>query len=94
MNASARRNFARVQHELAAAINVPYTTHVSEHVIKTRHGHYVLVCRLSGASFESADDEQLNNWYERLNVLWRNLASPNPRPEVDRQVFFRISELK
>jgi type IV secretion system protein VirB4 len=45
-------------------------------VIKTRNGAYVQVLRLSGASFESADDEHLNNWHERLNVLWRNLASP------------------
>ena len=32
--------------------------------------------RLPGASFECADDEKLNTWHERLNVLWRNLASP------------------
>jgi type IV secretion system protein VirB4 len=68
---------ARVRRELDAASNIPYTGHVSEHVLKTRHGDYVLACRLDGASFESADDEQLNNWHERLNALWRNLASPN-----------------
>ena len=33
--------------------------------------------RLAGASFESVDDEALNNWHERLNVLWRNIASAN-----------------
>jgi len=33
--------------------------------------------RLTGASFESVDDEVLNNWHERLNVLWRNIASAN-----------------
>ena len=33
--------------------------------------------RLSGASFESADDEQLNNWHERLAIALRNVASPN-----------------
>ena len=31
----------------------------------------------SGASFESADDEQLNNWHERLAIALRNVASPN-----------------
>jgi type IV secretion system protein VirB4 len=56
---------------------VPYTAHVSEHVVRTRHGHYVQSFRLGGISFESADDEQLNNWHERLNILWRNIASPN-----------------
>ncbi len=38
---------------------------------------YLQTFRLSGASFESADDETLNNWHERLNVTWRNIASPN-----------------
>ena len=33
--------------------------------------------RLGGASFESSDDGELNNWHERLNVLWRNIAGPN-----------------
>src|SRR4029077_12302215 len=31
---------------------------------------------LSGASFECADDETLNTRHARLNVLWRNIASP------------------
>jgi len=38
---------------------------------------FIQTLRLSGASFESADDEELNNWHERLNVTWRNIASPN-----------------
>ena len=45
-------------------------------VVKTRAGDYLQVVRLAGASFESADDEQLNAWHERLNVLWRNIAGP------------------
>ena len=45
--------------------------------MKTRQGDYVQTFRLSGASFETADDEQLNNWHERLNVLWRNIAREN-----------------
>ena len=45
--------------------------------MKTRQGDYVQAFRLSGASFETADDEQLNNWHERLNVLWRNIAREN-----------------
>src|SRR5215472_4363206 len=63
--------------ERAAAEHVPYTAHVSEEVIKTSSGDYIQAFRLGGASFESADDETLNGWHERLNVLWRNLASPH-----------------
>jgi type IV secretion system protein VirB4 len=44
--------------------------------VKTVYGDYVQVFRLGGASFECADDETLNTWHERLNVLWRNIASP------------------
>ena len=29
------------------------------------------------ALMKSNDDEELNNWHERLNVLWRNVGSPN-----------------
>ncbi|HVW69144.1 MAG TPA: VirB4 family type IV secretion/conjugal transfer ATPase [Steroidobacteraceae bacterium] len=66
-----------LRRELTAARYIPYSAHVSSHVIRTVVGDYVQVFRLGGASFESADDEQLNAWHERLNVLWRNIASPN-----------------
>ena len=66
-----------LRRERPAAEHIPYTAHVSEHVVKTAFGDYVQAFRLAGASFESADDEQLNTWHERLNVLWRNLAHPN-----------------
>ncbi len=49
---------------------------LTEHVLRTASLDYLQVFRLGGASFESADDEQLNNWHERLNVLWRNIAAP------------------
>src|SRR5271170_3435479 len=63
-----------MRREPTAEKNIPYTAHVSECVVKTRQGDYVQAFRLGGASFETADDEQLNNWHERLNVLWRNIA--------------------
>lgn len=65
-----------LRREAAASAHIPYLVQVSEHVIKTSLGDYLQVFKLSGASFESADDEQLNTWHERLNVLWRNVASP------------------
>jgi len=65
-----------LRRERSAAEQVPYTAHVSEQVVKTSFGDYIQAFRLGGASFESTDDEQLNSWHERLNVLWRNVASP------------------
>jgi type IV secretion system protein VirB4 len=66
-----------LRRERAAAEQIPYTAQVREDVVCTGSGHYVLAFRLGGASFESADDEQLNAWHERLSVLWRNIATPN-----------------
>lgn len=71
------RNERTLRREVGAASMIPLVAHVDEHVAKTRAGDYVQTLRLSGASFESADDEDINGWHERLNVLWRNLASPN-----------------
>jgi len=66
-----------VRREFLASSQIPYTAQLSEHVIRTKWGDYVQVFKISGASFESADDEQLNNWHERLAIALRNIASPN-----------------
>ena len=66
-----------LRRELPSAVRIPYRAHVSQHVVRTESGNYCQVFKLAGASFESADDEVLNNWHERLNVLWRNIASAN-----------------
>jgi type IV secretion system protein VirB4 len=66
-----------LRRERAAAEHIPYTAHVGNAVVKTASGDYLQAFRLGGASFESADDELLNTWHERLNVLWRNVASPH-----------------
>lgn len=69
------RRRAAMDRELFAAANVPYTAHVDEFVVKTKAGDYVQAFRLQGSSFECADDAQINNWHERLNILWRNIAT-------------------
>jgi type IV secretion system protein VirB4 len=65
-----------LRREATPAARIPYLAHVSPEIIATRFGDYVQVFRIGGASFECADDETLNAWHERLNVLWRNCASP------------------
>src|SRR5580658_8460427 len=66
-----------IRRELPASRHIPYAAHVAPEVIVTHAGDYLQTFRMSGASFESADDEMVNNWHERLNVTWRNIASPN-----------------
>ena len=73
-----RRSMLRrsaMNREIFGAMNIPYTSHVHEQVVKTKAGDYVQGFRLGGASFQSADDEDINNWHERLNILLRNIAS-------------------
>ena len=66
-----------IRREMTAAQRIPYAAHVAPSVISTVFGDYLQVFRLGGASFETNDDGELNNWHERLNVLWRNIAGPN-----------------
>jgi type IV secretion system protein VirB4 len=77
MNMLKHNRAAALRREFTAADRIPYTAHVAPTVVRTAFGDYLQVFRLGGASFESNDDEDLNNWHERLNVLWRNVGSPN-----------------
>lgn len=68
---------AATRRELPAADRIPYLAHVAPDVVRTAFGDYLQTFRLGGASFETNDDEEVNNWHERLNVLWRNVAGPS-----------------
>jgi type IV secretion system protein VirB4 len=72
-----RKRMAVLRRELSSAERIPCSVHLTGHVVKTVQGDYLQSFRLGGASFESADDEHINNWHERLNVLWRNIAGPD-----------------
>jgi type IV secretion system protein VirB4 len=65
----ALKRSAALRRELTAAERIPYRAHVAPRVIRTEFGDYLQAFRLGGASFESSDDAELNNWHERLNVL-------------------------
>jgi type IV secretion system protein VirB4 len=67
---------AALPRELMSADRIPYVAHVAPHVVRTAFGDYLQTFRLGGSSFETNDDGRLNNWHERLNVLWRNIAGP------------------
>src|SRR5258708_33410465 len=71
------RREGAIRREQPAERCIPYAAQIAESVVRLASGDYLQVFKLGGASFESADDADLNNWHERLNVLWRNIASPN-----------------
>lgn len=67
---------AAAMREMAVADRIPYAAHVAPNVVRTHFGDYLQAFKLGGASFETHDAAALNNWHERLNVLWRNIATP------------------
>lgn len=73
----ALRRAGALRREIWTAQYIPYAAQVSPTVVKSATGEYLQVFRLGGISFESADDVDLNNWHDRLNVALRNIASEN-----------------
>src|ERR1700720_3248131 len=73
----AYKRMTALRREFGTAERIPYAAHVAPTVIRTAFCDYLQVFRLGGAGFESNDDEELNNWHERLNVLWRNIGGAN-----------------
>lgn len=61
--------------ERSAAEYVPYAAHVAPGVVKTLAGDYLFGFELPGIPIDAASEEDLNRWHERLNGLWRALAT-------------------
>ena len=68
---------AATQRDRLIAEHNPYSAHVTDSLVRTIDGDYVQTIKLAGAPFESVDDTELNAWHEKLNLLWRNIASPH-----------------
>ncbi len=62
--------------ENAVAEFIPYQAQVNENTVKTEGGDYLQVIKLEGVAHESADPEDVRIWKEQLNILLRNIASP------------------
>ena len=53
---------------------LPYARHVTEEIIGLDTQALMMTFQLDGASFETADVRDLNDWHAKLNGAWRNLA--------------------
>jgi len=67
---------ARADKDIPLAASVPYTVLLTPNVVHSRFDHYIQSFRIGGGSFETTDDEVLNDWHERLNLLWKTIAEP------------------
>ena len=53
---------------------IPYSTHVTDQVIRTREGDYLRVWKIAGIAFEAADPADILARHEGFNQLVRGLA--------------------
>ncbi|MGU7811644.1 VirB4 family type IV secretion/conjugal transfer ATPase [Burkholderia sp. AW49-1] len=60
--------------EVPLAGFIPYSTHVTDHVIKTREGDYLQIWKLAGIAFEAADPADILARHEGFNQFVRGLA--------------------
>lgn len=68
-------NSESARKEVPAANFVPFSSHVTDHIIKLRDGAYLRVWKLAGISFEAADPETISIRHEALNQLMRSIGS-------------------
>lgn len=65
---------ARLRRETEVRSQLPYARHLNDHVVALDSGALMMVFQVGGASFETADARDLNDWHVKLNQAWRNLA--------------------
>ncbi|MBY8605982.1 VirB4 family type IV secretion/conjugal transfer ATPase [Burkholderia arboris] len=64
---------ALAQREVALADFIPFSSHVTDRVIRTREGDYLQVWKISGIAFETADPAEILARHVGFNQLVRNL---------------------
>ncbi|MFC5342879.1 VirB4 family type IV secretion/conjugal transfer ATPase (plasmid) [Brevundimonas staleyi] len=72
--ASAALKPSALRRELDPAGQLPYARHVTDQIVALDNRALMLCYRVAGASFETADPRDLNDWHGKLNQTWRNLA--------------------
>ncbi|CAB3786328.1 VirB4 family type IV secretion/conjugal transfer ATPase [Paraburkholderia fynbosensis] len=61
------------EREVVLADFVPFSSHVTDHVIRTREGDYLRVWKIAGIAFEAADPGDILVRHEGFNQLVRSL---------------------
>ena len=75
INSAAVAKPVHLGRELEPRSMLPYARHVTDQIVALDAGALMVSFRLDGASFETADVRDLNDWHGKLNGAWRNLAS-------------------
>lgn len=72
-----KRTQTATNREIPVSRSIPYSSHISPHVITTTGGDLVSVFKITGLAHESADVEDIDAWHNRLNGLLKTIQSPN-----------------
>lgn len=64
-----------IEVERDASEFLPYARHVTDHIVALDNGEYMAIFALGGIAFETADISTINDWHEKLNNAWRNVAN-------------------
>ncbi len=75
MNSQALKN-EQWKRENPVADFIPYSTQINENTIKTKEGNYLQVIKLDGVAHEAADPDNIIIWKNQINILLRNISSP------------------
>jgi type IV secretion system protein VirB4 len=70
-----RASASTLARELDPRGALPYARHVTGEIIGLDTQALMMTFQLDGASFETADVRDLNDWHGKLNGAWRNLAN-------------------
>ncbi|MES9906756.1 MAG: VirB4 family type IV secretion/conjugal transfer ATPase [Sedimenticola sp.] len=62
-------NAKEIRQEVSCSSHIPYSRHVTPTTIKTFDGALIVVVRLEGFSFETADQSEINRAQEKRNAL-------------------------
>ncbi|SUI48677.1 Type IV secretion system protein virB4 [Salmonella enterica subsp. indica] len=69
---------------------IPYIGHVDNFTVTTDGRDYIQLIKISGISFLSADDIEVNSWHRSLNNTLRSMAAAYPNvsfwTHIDRHV--------
>ncbi len=71
---SARTPWRILKNEADPARYLPYARHIDDHVIALDGRDLMMMFKLDGLAFETADPLHLNDWHEKLNGTLRNIA--------------------
>jgi type IV secretion system protein VirB4 len=71
---AARPSLRALKAEPLAPAYLPYARHVDDEVIALDSQACMVMFRLDGSSFETADAADINMWHQRLNTTWRNIG--------------------